>query len=100
MADDQTEYVFRLYSSDKHAKMQVLVNDFQAVLEKHFPGGYHVELIDVLSDPDQATEDRVFVTPTLVKAHPEPVQRIIGNLSKPDEVLAILGILTRETKKP
>ncbi len=100
MGEKGQEYVFRLYTSDRLEQMQAFVDDLREVVEKHFPGCCRIELIDVLSDPEQAAEDRVFVTPTLLKAQPEPVQRVIGDLSEPEEVLAVLGILSREPKRP
>ncbi len=98
MSEQQAEYLFRLYSANRHDEMQAVIEDFRQVFEKHFPGCCRFELIDVLSEPERATQDEVFVTPTLIKTQPEPIQRIIGDLTEPNEVLAILGVIKRESK--
>lgn len=62
----------------------------KAICEAHFPGGYELEVVDMIASPDRAIADGIIVTPTLVRLHPSPLLRVIGNLSDTDRVLMIL----------
>lgn len=53
---------------------------------------YALELVDCLTEPKRALAEGVFVTPTLVKAAPDPLQTIIGSLSDRRSVIAALGL--------
>lgn len=53
---------------------------------------YHCEVVDVLERPDLAEEDRVFATPALVRRSPEPVRKLIGDLSDRELVLSSLRL--------
>lgn len=57
-------------------------------------GRYDLSIVDVLEDPETAEEERILVTPTLVKEGPLPVQRIIGDLSDLDAVLMGLDLMS------
>jgi circadian clock protein KaiB len=50
--------------------------------------------VDVFKEQRRALEDRVFMTPTLIKLGPSPMHRIVGTLSQTPSVLQILGFGT------
>lgn len=54
--------------------------------------GFEIEVIDVLEHPALAEDGRILATPTLVKELPEPVRKIIGDLSDRDQVLLGLDL--------
>ncbi|MFC1886871.1 circadian clock KaiB family protein, partial [Thermodesulfobacteriota bacterium] len=54
---------------------------------------YSLEVIDVLDRPDLAGQDRIIATPTLVKVSPDPVRKIIGDLSMKGRILQALGLV-------
>ncbi|WP_058186305.1 circadian clock KaiB family protein [Terracidiphilus gabretensis] len=85
-------FKFRLYVADDTLNSgQALVN-LHALCNTHLSGKHHIELVDVFKEPDLALEDRVFMTPTLVKLAPGPVARIVGTLSQTKLVLQVLGL--------
>jgi len=51
-------------------------------------------LVDVLREPKRAFADAIFMTPTLVKLAPSPVQRIVGTLSESGRIMDLLGLKT------
>ncbi len=70
-----------------------LMDDLKMLLEKELRGQYSLEVIDVLKNPQKAIDDKIFATPTLVKVHPPPVKKVIGDLSTQRNVLMELGLI-------
>lgn len=54
---------------------------------------YRIEVVDILENPQQAEDAKVIATPTVVKHHPPPISRLIGDLSDKKQVLMVLGLL-------
>ena len=85
-------YRFCLYiAGDTVNSGQALAN-LRALCSQYLPGRHHIELVDVFKQPDRALEERIFMTPTLVKLEPGRVERIVGTLSKSGLVLQVLGL--------
>ncbi len=49
-------------------------------------------MIDVLANPQLAEDDKILATPTLIKALPPPLRRVIGDLSDNEKVLLGLDL--------
>lgn len=64
--------------------------NLQALLDGPLAGQYQLEVVDVLEDPATADVARVVATPTLVRERPEPVRRLVGDLSDHAVMLATL----------
>jgi circadian clock protein KaiB len=89
---DAEVFKFRLYVADHTLNSRQAVANLHAICDRYLPGRHEIELVDVFKDPDRAMEDRILMTPTLVKLAPEPVERIVGSLSRTDVVLQALGL--------
>jgi circadian clock protein KaiB len=63
------------------------------ICEENLAGQYDLEVIDVYQHPEKTRELQVIATPTLVKVLPEPLRRIIGDLSDREKVLAGLNVM-------
>lgn len=59
-----------------------------------------VEIVDVLKNPQAAETARILATPALVKDHPPPGRRVIGDLSDPEQILIALAIDPQAVQKP
>jgi circadian clock protein KaiB len=81
----------RLYIAGNAPNSLRATGNAKAICEEHFPGGYELEVVDMLEFPQRAMADGIIVTPTLLKLTPLPIQRVIGNLSDTDRVLMILA---------
>jgi len=81
-----------LYVMGKTPDLESSIDDFKALLHDMFGDHYSLTVIDLLEDPSLAEEDSIFATPTLIKKHPGPVRRIIGDLSDGQRIIAGLGI--------
>jgi circadian clock protein KaiB len=86
-------YVLRLFVTGTTARSQRAIANMRRICEENLAGRYDLEVIDVYQNP-RATQDlQVVATPTLVKVLPEPLRRIIGDLSDRERVLAGLNLL-------
>ncbi|GAB4035390.1 circadian clock KaiB family protein [Spirosoma gilvum] len=91
---DQPEDVWelRLYVAGKTVKSVTALNNLKKYCEEHLPGKYVIEVIDLLVQPQLAAGDQILAVPTLVKKVPEPIRKIIGDLSNEEKVLVGLDI--------
>lgn len=85
-------YELRLYVAGKTAKSITALSNLKKYCEEHLQGQYSIEVIDLMEHPQLAEGDQIFAVPTLVKKVPEPVRKIIGDLSNEEKVLVGLDI--------
>jgi circadian clock protein KaiB len=85
-------YELRLYVAGKTTKSVTALNNLKKYCEEHMQGEYSIEVIDLLTHPQLAEGDQILAIPTLVKKVPEPVRKIIGDLSNKEKVLVGLDI--------
>lgn len=84
-------YVLRLFVSGSSIATERTLQNLHRLLDQALSQPYTLKVIDVSQNPEQAEADQVSATPTLVKAWPLPVRRIVGNLDNIDQLLRILG---------
>jgi circadian clock protein KaiB len=92
MEPEETKYELRLYVAGKTAKSVTALTNLKKYCEEHLQGQYKIEVIDLLVHPQLAEGDQIFAIPTLVRKVPEPIRKIIGDLSNEDKVLVGLNI--------
>jgi circadian clock protein KaiB len=92
---DDVAYRLRLYVAGQSARSVAAITNLKRVCEQHLQGRYVVEVIDLLEQPQLAKGDQIVAVPTLVLKLPEPVRRIIGDLSNTDRVLVGLDLKSR-----
>ena len=68
------------------------ISNLKTLCEKHLPGRYNIEVIDLMKNPALAQRDQIVAIPTLIRQLPEPLKRIIGDLSNAEKVLIGLDI--------
>ncbi len=88
----EKEYQLRLYVAGKTSRSVTALNNLKKYCEEHLKGQYSIEVIDLLTNPQLAEGDQILAIPTLVKKVPEPVRKIIGDLSNQEKVLVGLDI--------
>jgi circadian clock protein KaiB len=82
----------RLYIAGQTPKSIEAFANLKRICDEHLAGRYKIEVIDLLEDPRLARADQVLAVPTLVKKIPEPVRKIVGDLSHTERALAGLGL--------
>ncbi|MGN6618097.1 MAG: circadian clock KaiB family protein [Ilyomonas sp.] len=87
----------RLYVAGQTPKSTTALNNLKRYCETHLKGKYQIEVIDLLVRPQLAEGDQIFAVPTLVRKVPEPIRKIIGDLSNEEKVL--VGLNIRPTKQ-
>ena len=87
-------YNLRLYVAGQTPKSLTALANLKKICEEHLVGRYHIEVIDLLEHPQLAAGDQILAVPTLVRRLPEPLKRIIGNLSNMERVLVGLDLRT------
>src|SRR5512138_2026966 len=88
----QKEYQLRLYVAGQTPKSIAAFANLKKICEEHLAGQYHIEVIDLLKKPQLASGDQILAIPTLVRKLPEPIKKIIGDLSNTERVLVGLDI--------
>ncbi len=88
----EKQYQLRLYIAGNTQRSVTALNNLKKYCEEHLKGEYSIEVIDLLVNPQLAEGDQILAIPTLVKKVPEPVRKIIGDLSNQEKVLVGLDI--------
>jgi circadian clock protein KaiB len=88
----------RLYVNGRTSlKSIVTLENIKELCQKHLPGRFNLEVVDLVENFAQAREDHVIALPTLVRRFPLPVRKIIGDLSNTDQVITALGLPAAES---
>jgi circadian clock protein KaiB len=82
----------RLYVAGQTPKSLKAFANLKKICEEHLAGEYHIEVIDLLKEPQLASGDQILAIPTLVRKLPEPIRKIIGDLSNTERVLVGLNL--------
>ncbi len=90
-ADDEF-WELRLYVAGQTPKSLTAFANLKKLCEEHLAGKYRIEVIDLLENPTLARGDQILAIPTLVRKLPEPIKKIIGDLTATEKVLVGLDI--------
>jgi len=82
----------RLYVAGHTPKSITAFNNLKQICEEYLPGEYHIEVIDLVKNPQLAKGDQILAIPTLVRKLPPPLKKIIGDLSNTLRVLVGLDL--------
>jgi circadian clock protein KaiB len=85
----------RLYVAGQTPKSLAAISNLKKLCESHLAGRYTIEVIDLLVTPQLAAGDQIVALPTLVRRLPEPLKRVIGDLSNTERVLVGLDIRSK-----
>ena len=94
-ARPEAEWQLRLYVAGTTPRSATALANLKQVCETHLAGRYTIEVIDLLVNPKLAAGDQILAVPTLVRKFPEPLRKIIGDLSNEEKVLVGLDVLPR-----
>ncbi len=91
-ADGAPMYDLRLYVAGQSPRSVRALENLRIVCDEHLSGRYRVEVVDLLVNPALARGDEIVAVPTLVRKLPEPIRKIIGDLSDTESVLVGLQV--------
>lgn len=92
------KYILKLYITGNSIKSQLAIANLLRICREELNEHYSVEIIDVLEQPEIAEQEKILVTPTLIKQLPPPLQRIIGDMSNRQKVLLGLDVISTEVE--
>ena len=95
MDTDAKRWNLRLYIAGQTPKSVAALANLRKICDEHMKGQYEVEVIDLMENPHLAQKDQIVAIPTLVRQLPEPLKRIIGDLSNTQRVLIGLDLQPR-----
>jgi circadian clock protein KaiB len=94
VSEDAEKWQLRLYTAGQTPKSLAAVRNLKKVCEEHLPGRYEIEIVDLLANPRLAKDHQIVAIPTLVRKLPNPIRKIIGDLS--DTEKALVGLELRQ----
>ena len=92
------QYNLRLYVAGQTPKAVRAFANLRQICDEHLAGRYTIEVVDLLEDPQLGKGDQILALPTLVRRLPEPIKKIIGDLSDTERVLVGLDLQPRESE--
>ncbi len=85
-------YQLRLYVAGQTVKSLAAIVNLQRICETHLAGQYTIDVVDLTKTPQLAAGDQILAVPTLVRRLPQPIKKIIGDLSNEERVLVGLDV--------
>lgn len=100
MTEPQEVWELRLYTAGKTPRSIAAFENLKRICERHLSGRYTVEVIDLMANPRLAKDDEIVAIPTLVRKLPQPIRKIIGDLSDVERALVGLQLRPRLEDNP
>lgn len=91
-SSSKKSWELRLYVAGQTPRSLAAFANLKKICEEHLAGQYHIEIIDLLKEPQLAADDQILAIPTLVRKLPPPLRKIIGDLSNTERVLVGLNL--------
>ena len=89
---DGEQYVLKLFVSGSSPRSTQAISAIRALCEERLKGRYDLEVVDIFQQPTEARGSQIVAAPTLIKELPEPMRRVVGNLSDRDKILVALNL--------
>jgi len=93
-----TGYHLKLFVTGKTATSERAIANLRRICAEDLRGTYSMDVIDILEHPQLAEDEKILATPTLVKALPSPLRRVIGDLSNKEKIL--IGLDLQPVQQP
>lgn len=92
---NSAQWNLRLYVAGQTPRSLTAFKNLKDICEEYLKGEYHIEVVDLMENPTLARGDQILAVPTLVRKLPQPIRKIIGDLSNTERVLVGLDIQPR-----
>lgn len=88
----KAKYLLRLYVTGTTGRSMRAIQNVRRICEQHLRGVYDLEVVDIYKNLPLARGDQIIAAPTLIKRLPQPLRRLIGDMSDEERVLVGLDI--------
>ena len=95
VSEEANRWNLRLYVAGQTPRSVTAFKNLKDICEEYLQGQYHIEVVDLMENPTLARGDQILAVPTLVRKLPQPIRKIIGDLSNTERVLVGLDIQPR-----
>jgi circadian clock protein KaiB len=95
----EKEWELKIYVAGETDRSKTAIKNLQKVCEEYLKGRYHIEVIDLVKNPQLAEKEQIFAVPTVVRKLPEPLKKLIGDLSATEKVLVGLDIRPKKKQR-
>ena len=85
-------YLLYLYVAGETTKSRTALENLKRICVQNLGDRYQIKVIDLLKNPKLARDHQILALPTLVRQLPQPIRKIIGDLSNTERVLVGLDI--------
>ncbi len=92
-AEPKARYRLKLFVTGTTPRSARAIRNIRAICEDNLQGRYDLEVVDIYQHPEHIKPEQIVVTPTLVKEHPLPSRKMIGDLSNTEQVLIGLDLV-------
>ena len=99
-AADPDFFELRLYVAGQTSRSLAALANLKRICEEHLDGRYRIDVIDLLEHPQLARGDQILAVPTLVRKLPEPIRKLVGDLSNTESALVGLDLRPTRPGKP
>lgn len=89
---EHQKFLLKLYITGHTARSERAIKNLRRICNEELNGRYEMQVTDILEQPQLAEDEKIIATPTLIKALPLPLRRIIGDLSDTEKVLVGLDL--------
>jgi len=93
-------YDLRLYVAGETSRSLAALSNLRRICDEHLKGRFRIQVIDLLKRPQLARGDQILALPTLVRRLPEPIRKLVGDLSDTERALVGLDLRPRSAGKP
>jgi circadian clock protein KaiB len=90
--DSDDRWILKLYVAGQTERSMAALENLKSICENHLGGRYTIEIVDLAQNPKLARTDQIVAVPTLVRKLPEPMRKIIGDLSNKERVIVGLRL--------
>lgn len=92
VVNEAAEFVLRLFVTGASPNSTRAISNIRGICDKHIPGKYSLEIIDVYQQEEIARQEQIIALPLLIKKAPYPERRLVGDMSNTEKVLSGLGL--------
>lgn len=90
--NSSAEWIFRLYIAGNTTRSSTALASLNDICNNELKGICSLEIVDLLKNPERGSDDQILAIPTLVRKHPKPELKLIGDLSEKQKVLSKFGL--------
>ena len=91
--ESDVTWTMRLYVAGDSPKSRAAIANLHKLCEDHLNARYRIEVVDLLKNPKLAKTHQIVAIPTLIRELPEPIRRVIGDLSDSSKALITLDLI-------